>query len=308
MSGLSRVMAWRPSLHPHYRASFHAIGLHASTVLFRHPTSQSRLHPSPFRLVRAYSNRRDWHSRRTRTAGISLVASWASCVARSWPSTPGLQSPLAKNKRGAQYCLQLVRQLGQYPRKHAFRGSIPFTVWAASPLHSSSLPFCVRFNEPVTSLAATLDTGPLARSYPGGRLTHLSMKHFQFAPDPHARWCGRGPQQCGPYPDRGTPGMGVIVMGCKSPVQDWESRRSSVYQMTAPIDKVRGEGNCGRVTDRGEEAPRLPATRDIGGRDMSVKPISLVSAVGSSLATRCRSSIDASPDPTPTALRPSFRD
>ena len=28
---------------------------------------------------------------------------------------------------------------------------------------------------------------------------------------------------------------------------------SSVYQMTAPIDKVRGEGNCGRVTDRGEE-------------------------------------------------------
>ena len=30
--------------------------------------------------------------------------------------------------------------------------------------------------------------------------------------------------------------------------------RSSVYQMTAPIDKVRGEGNCGRVTDRGEEA------------------------------------------------------
>ena len=24
--------------------------------------------------------------------------------------------------------------------------------------------------------------------------------------------------------------------------------------MTAPIDKVRGEGNCGRVTDRGEEA------------------------------------------------------
>ena len=30
--------------------------------------------------------------------------------------------------------------------------------------------------------------------------------------------------------------------------------RSSVYQMIAPIDKVRGEGNCGRVTDRGEEA------------------------------------------------------
>lgn len=32
-----------------------------------------------------------------------------------------------------------------------------------------------------------------------------------------------------------------------------DSRRSG-YQMTAPIVKVRDEGNCGRVTDRGEEA------------------------------------------------------
>ena len=30
--------------------------------------------------------------------------------------------------------------------------------------------------------------------------------------------------------------------------------RSSVYQMIAPIDKVLDEGNCGRATDRGEEA------------------------------------------------------
>jgi hypothetical protein len=30
--------------------------------------------------------------------------------------------------------------------------------------------------------------------------------------------------------------------------------RRLVHQMNAPIDKVRGEGNCGRVTDRGEEA------------------------------------------------------
>lgn len=30
--------------------------------------------------------------------------------------------------------------------------------------------------------------------------------------------------------------------------------RRSVYQMIAPIDKVRGEGNCGRATDRGEQA------------------------------------------------------
>ena len=91
-------MAWRPSLHPHYRASIRAIGHRASTVLCRHPTSQSRLHSSPFQLVRAYSFRRDWTSRRTRTTGISLVASLTSCVARSWPSTPGLQAPLARTR------------------------------------------------------------------------------------------------------------------------------------------------------------------------------------------------------------------
>ena len=48
--------------------------------------------------------------------------------------------------------------------------------------------------------------------------------------------------------------MGVIVVGCKSPVRDWESLRRSIYQMIAPIDKVLDEGNCGRATDRGEEA------------------------------------------------------
>jgi hypothetical protein len=30
--------------------------------------------------------------------------------------------------------------------------------------------------------------------------------------------------------------------------------RSSAYQMTTPIDKVRGEGNCARATGGGEEA------------------------------------------------------
>ena len=43
---------------------------------------------------------------------------------------------------------------------------------------------------------------------------------------------------------------GRDFMRCKSPVRDWES----VYQMTAPIDKVRGEGNCARATVGGEEA------------------------------------------------------
>ena len=52
---------------------------------------------------------------------------------------------------------------------------------------------------------------------------------------------------------RCTPGMGVIVMGCKSPVRDWNFQMS-VYQMMDLERQVLDEGNCGRVTDRGEEA------------------------------------------------------
>jgi hypothetical protein len=47
---------------------------------------------------------------------------------------------------------------------------------------------------------------------------------------------------------------GRDFIGCKSRVRDWESSRRTAYQMSTPIDKVRGEGNCGRATDRGEEA------------------------------------------------------
>lgn len=75
-----------------------SIGQHESSTRRGHPTSQCRLHFLPFQLVRAYSFHRDWTSRRTRTTGISLVASLASCVARSWSSTPGLQVPLARTR------------------------------------------------------------------------------------------------------------------------------------------------------------------------------------------------------------------
>jgi hypothetical protein len=45
----------------------------------------------------------------------------------------------------------------------------------------TSLPFCVRFNVAVTRHAATLDTGPVANSYPDGSPTHLFPNHFQYA-------------------------------------------------------------------------------------------------------------------------------
>jgi len=42
--------------------------------------------------------------------------------------------------------------------------------------------------------------------------------------------------------------------GVKVPCTKLGVSRRSVYQMIAPIDKVLDEGNCGRATDRGEEA------------------------------------------------------
>jgi hypothetical protein len=42
--------------------------------------------------------------------------------------------------------------------------------------------------------------------------------------------------------------------GVQVPCTRLEISRSSVYQMTTPIEKVLDEGNCGEATDRGEEA------------------------------------------------------
>lgn len=68
-----------------------------------------------------------------------------------------------------------------------------FTAERPLPVDSPSLPFWARFNEPLRRrrqyygftrsyrFAATLDTGPLAKSYPRGSHTRLSSKHFQSA-------------------------------------------------------------------------------------------------------------------------------
>ena len=50
--------------------------------------------------------------------------------------------------------------------------------WTANPVHSSSLPFCVRFNAAVARRAATLDTGPVASSYPRALFHPLVNKPF----------------------------------------------------------------------------------------------------------------------------------
>ena len=51
----------------------------------------------------------------------------------------------------------------------------------------------------------------------------------------------------------GTPGMGVNLWGA-SPLCEDESLKVGRTPTVTPIDKALGEGNCGRATDRGEEA------------------------------------------------------
>jgi hypothetical protein len=63
---------------------------------------------------------------------------------------------------------------------------MPFTAAWPHTVHSSSLPFCVRFkirlrSEPPYTYPATLDTGPVANGYPGGSLPRSSSNHFQYA-------------------------------------------------------------------------------------------------------------------------------
>ena len=53
---------------------------------------------------------------------------------------------------------------------------------------------------------------------------------------------------------RGYARHGRDCYGVQVPCTSLRVLRRSAYQMIPPIDKVRDEGNCGRATDRGEEA------------------------------------------------------
>ena len=173
------VLAWPPSLHSHYRASFPQLGRLAATVLCGLPTSHCLLRSSPLRLVRAYSSRRNWSSRRSRAVGISLVALLTSCVARMGlrPRASCNRSPVTR----PPVLPSSVNKPWAGSESYKFSGLNTIHGWTASPVHSSSLPFRVRFNVPVTSRAATLDTGPGASGYPGGIRTRWPTSHFQYA-------------------------------------------------------------------------------------------------------------------------------
>ena len=51
----------------------------------------------------------------------------------------------------------------------------------------------------------------------------------------------------------GTPGMAINLWGV-SPLYEFEGLKVGSIPTVTPIDKVLEEGNCGEVTNRGEEA------------------------------------------------------
>jgi hypothetical protein len=133
--------------------------------------------PVPLRLV---GHTRLPHGR-TRGTRISLVAAMTACEARS-----GLRPRVSRQHSPITHCpvLPSIRsKISARSVSYPLSGLNPIHGRVANPVHSTSLPFCVRFNVPVASHAATLDTGRLASPYPGGIRTRLSWRPCQVAPN-----------------------------------------------------------------------------------------------------------------------------
>ena len=98
-------------------------------------------------------------------------------------ATPGLLSQLAKSRREILPSNMHTPWAGS--NRYKISELMSFTAERPLPVDSPSLPFWVRFKirlrlTPYTH-PATLDTGPLAKSYPCGSHTRLSSNHFQSA-------------------------------------------------------------------------------------------------------------------------------
>ena len=61
---------------------------------------------------------------------------------------------------------------------------------------------------------------------------------------------------------------GVCFMGCKSPVREWRSCGLMVHPLSY-VNQVRDEGNCGEVTNRGEEACECAVKLTLNSRRQS---------------------------------------
>ena len=196
-------MAWPPSLHRYYSASFHpaVAGLQRYYAAIRLP--EGHLPSSLIRLVghtRSVMTGVSWYEQEPQ--GLTGCLDDIMCSA-SGRATPGLLSQLARTRREILPSSMHTPWAGS--NRYKISELMSFTAERPLPVDSPSLPFCVRFNEALRDvarlrlhapyrLAATLDTEPLAKSYSGGSRTRLSSNHFQSARSPlcsHLRSCER---------------------------------------------------------------------------------------------------------------------
>ena len=159
-------------LTPHLRQTLLCVGL-----LTLHPRRTEGLSPSRHRRsTQSETWRSDhWLGQETghNRATQGLLSQLAMSPREMWPSS--MHTPWAESIRYKTSVL------------------MSFTAERLPSGDSPSLPFCVRFNEPIRRrrqhygftasyrLNATLDNGPLAKSYSGGSHTHLSSNHFKSA-------------------------------------------------------------------------------------------------------------------------------
>jgi len=124
------------------------------------------------------------------------------------PSTPGLRQSLAMTRLPVLPSSMHKPWAGS--ESYKISGLDTVHGWTASPVHSSSLPFCVRFNAAVARRAATLDTGPVASSYPRGIPTRLSTNHFQSARASFCSWAAVVCGGCGA--GRPSPSQRIVIL------------------------------------------------------------------------------------------------
>jgi hypothetical protein len=143
------------------------------------------LPPLPIQLVGHTRFTHDWSS-----CSIQEPQGLTGClddvmVNANGRATPGLHWQLADHAASG-VAFRHAQTLGRIQQVQNFGALKPFTAQWPHWVHSSSLPFCVRFKIrlrkqiPYTH-PATLDTGRAANTYPGGILPRSSSNHFQYA-------------------------------------------------------------------------------------------------------------------------------
>ena len=131
----------------------------------------------------------DWMSAQGKNDRGSLVV-----LNASWLTRNGLRLRVFDQHspgRANRCCLPACRRFGQNPTVTRFRSLMPFRVRQPVdtfiPRYLSVYASTKHFESAADpySLAATLDTEPLAKSYSDGSLTRLYSNHFQYAPASH---------------------------------------------------------------------------------------------------------------------------